>query len=51
VLSLDYLEKASFISNQFSQLAAYGGSSVAEYEEPPPAWFFRYAQMLHLEGA
>jgi glycosyltransferase involved in cell wall biosynthesis len=42
LLSLDYLEKAVFISHRFPQLAAYGSSSVAEYEEQPPAWFFRY---------
>jgi glycosyltransferase involved in cell wall biosynthesis len=45
VLSYDYLETAITISRSFPQIAAFGGSSVAEYEEQPPAWFFRYPNM------
>lgn len=42
LLSKDYLANALVIENAYPYLGAWGGSTIAEYEEDPPEWFKPY---------
>jgi glycosyltransferase involved in cell wall biosynthesis len=46
VLDPEYLEWASRIASESPQLGAWGGSLIAEFDEPPPEWTVPYHQML-----
>lgn len=38
VLSADYLEQATKLGGSWPQLGAWGGQTIAEFEEKPPEW-------------
>jgi glycosyltransferase involved in cell wall biosynthesis len=38
VLFPDYLEESAKIADSWSQIAAWGGQTIAEFEETPPEW-------------
>ena len=46
VLHRDYLEKAIEISHAWPQLGTWGGSLIAEFDEPPEEWTRRYWNWL-----
>ncbi len=46
VLASDYLETSQKIIRSNPNLAAIGGSTIAEYEVEPPPWLQEYAEMI-----
>jgi hypothetical protein len=48
VLDADYLETAESLADAFIFIGVFGGSVVAEYEEPPPQWVKKHSEMLNI---
>lgn len=46
VLTPDYLAEALTIGREHPRLGVWGGSAIAEYEQPPPPWFKPYEHVI-----